>query len=112
MKEIGFVCFGEVNTPYERLVLMHDGAVETLKALGGNLLDAGVVIDDAKYETADAALQPLADAHPHAPYRRRVVLRGRALPLVVEGDTISLQYAPKATVPLPVPAPLVATSCA
>ena len=44
-------------------------------------------------ETADAALQPLADAHPHAPYRRRVVLRGRALPLVVEGDTISLQYA-------------------
>ncbi|MEN6593685.1 MAG: hypothetical protein ABFC31_01880 [Clostridiaceae bacterium] len=56
MKEIGFVCFGEVNTPFERLVLMHDGAVETLKALGGNLLDAGVVIDDAKYETADAAL--------------------------------------------------------
>ncbi|MEN6418970.1 MAG: hypothetical protein ABFC73_08635 [Clostridiaceae bacterium] len=59
MKEIGFVCFGEVNTPYERLVLMHDGAVETLKALGGNLLDAGVVIDDAKYETADAALDKL-----------------------------------------------------
>ncbi len=59
MKEIGFVCFGEVNTPYERLVLMHDGAVETLKALGGNLLDAGVVIDDAKYETADAALGKL-----------------------------------------------------
>lgn len=59
MKEIGFVCFGEVNTPYERLVLMHDGAVETLKALGGNLLDAGVVIDDAKYETADAALSKL-----------------------------------------------------
>ena len=59
MKEIGFVCFGEVNTPYERLVLMHDGAVETLKALGGDLLDAGVVIDDAKYETADAALDKL-----------------------------------------------------
>ena len=39
MKEIGFVCFGEVNTPYERLVLMHDEALETLKALGGNLLD-------------------------------------------------------------------------
>lgn len=59
MKEIGFVCFGEVNTPYERLVLLHDGAVETLKALGGNLLDAGLVIDDAKYETADAALGKL-----------------------------------------------------
>ena len=59
MKEIGFVCFGEVNTPYERLVLMHDGTVETLKSLGGNLLDAGLVIDDAKYETADAALGKL-----------------------------------------------------
>lgn len=59
MKEIGFVCFGEVNTPYERLVLLHDGAVETLKALGGNLLDAGLVIDDAKYETADTALGKL-----------------------------------------------------
>ncbi|MPM04093.1 hypothetical protein SDC9_50363 [bioreactor metagenome] len=59
MKEIGFVCFGEVNTPYERLVLMHDEALETLKALGGNLLDAGLVIDDVKYETADAALGKL-----------------------------------------------------
>jgi len=59
MKEIGFVCFGEVNTPYERLVLMHDAAVETLSALGGNLLDAGLVIDDVKYETADAALGKL-----------------------------------------------------
>jgi L-fucose isomerase-like protein len=59
MKEIGFVCFGEVNTPYERLVLLHDGALETLKTLGGNLLDAGLVIDDVKYETADAALGKL-----------------------------------------------------
>ena len=59
MKEIGFVCFGEVNTPYERLVLMHDGALKTLRALGGNLLDAGLVIDDVKYETADAALGKL-----------------------------------------------------
>lgn len=59
MKEIGFVCFGEVNTPYERLVLLHDGALKTLRALGGNLLDAGLVIDDAKYETADAALGKL-----------------------------------------------------
>jgi L-fucose isomerase-like protein len=59
MKEIGFVCFGEVNTPYERLVLMHDGALKTLSALGGNLLDAGLVIDDVKYETANAALGKL-----------------------------------------------------
>lgn len=55
MKEIGFVCFGEVNTPYERLQIKHDGALKTLEVLGGRVHDAGVVTDDAKYETADAA---------------------------------------------------------
>lgn len=59
MQEIGFVCFGEVNTPYERLQIKHDGALKTLSALGGNVHDAGLVIDDAKYETADAAIEKL-----------------------------------------------------
>jgi len=60
MKEIGFVCFGEVNTPFERLRIKHDGALQTLGSLGGNVHDAGVVVDDAKYETADAAIAKLA----------------------------------------------------
>jgi L-fucose isomerase-like protein len=60
MKEIGFVCFGEVNTPFERLRIKHDDARQTLDSLGGNVHDAGIVVDDAKYETADAAIAKLA----------------------------------------------------
>jgi L-fucose isomerase-like protein len=60
MKEIGFVCFGEVNTPFERLRIKHDDARQTLGSLGGNVHDAGIVVDDAKYETADAAIAKLA----------------------------------------------------
>ncbi|HRX58167.1 MAG TPA: hypothetical protein P5075_05275 [Eubacteriales bacterium] len=60
MKEIGFVCFGEVNTPFERLQIKHDDALQTLDSLGGNVHDAGVVVDDTKYETADAAIAKLA----------------------------------------------------
>lgn len=60
MKEIGFVCFGEVNTPFERLQIKHDDALQTLGSLGGNVHDAGIVVDDAKYETADAAIAKLA----------------------------------------------------
>lgn len=60
MKQIGFVCFGEVNTPFERLVIKHDGAINTLQALNQtNLIDAGVVIDDSRYETADRAIATL-----------------------------------------------------
>lgn len=60
MKQIGFVCFGEVNTPFERLELKHDGARKTLAGLeGATIFDAGVVIDDVKYETADRAIQTL-----------------------------------------------------
>ena len=33
MKRVGFVCFGEVNTPFERLVLKHDEALKELKNL-------------------------------------------------------------------------------
>ncbi len=60
MKQIGFVCFGEVNTPFERLVIKHDGATGALRALEqAQLIDAGVVIDDEKYETADRAIAML-----------------------------------------------------
>ena len=30
IKKAGFICFGEVNTPYERLAMKHDRAVELL----------------------------------------------------------------------------------
>jgi len=60
MKQIGFVCFGEVNTPFERLVIKHDGALKTLGALeDATVFDAGIVIDDPAYETADAAVAKL-----------------------------------------------------
>jgi len=59
---IGFVTFGEVNTPFERLQLKHDGALEILKALPITVVDAGIVIDDTAYETADAAIAKLKPA--------------------------------------------------
>lgn len=45
-KRVGFVCFGEVNTPIERLQMKHDEALGVLKDMGYDLLDAGLVIDD------------------------------------------------------------------
>ena len=59
---IGFVCFGEVNTPIERLRMKHDEALGVLKGLGYEPVDGGLVIDDPKYETADAALACLHGA--------------------------------------------------
>jgi len=60
MKQIGFVCFGEVNTPYERLVSKRDGALKALsEGVTGKIHDAGIVIDDPAYETADAAIEKL-----------------------------------------------------
>ncbi|MDR0710614.1 MAG: hypothetical protein LBF77_11175, partial [Spirochaetaceae bacterium] len=58
----GFVCFGEVNTPFERLQILHDEALKTLKTLDVDILDAGIVIDDPEYKTADAALRLLEHA--------------------------------------------------
>jgi L-fucose isomerase-like protein len=55
----GFVSFGEINTPFEGLRLLHDGALKTLSALDVNIVDAGIVIDDPEYNTADAALKLL-----------------------------------------------------
>jgi len=54
-KRVGFVCFGEINTPIERLQMKHDEALGVLTAMGYDLLDGGLVIDDEKYATADAA---------------------------------------------------------
>ena len=58
--KVGFVCFGEVNTPIERLQMKHDEALGVLRGFGYDVLDGGLVIDDEKYETADAASAKLA----------------------------------------------------
>lgn len=57
--KVGFVCFGEVNTPMERLQMKHDEALEMLKQHITDLTDAGLVIDDPAYETADNAVAKL-----------------------------------------------------
>ena len=57
---VGFVCFGEVNTPIERLQMKHDEALAALQATVDNVVDGGLVIDDPAYETADAAYAKLA----------------------------------------------------
>jgi len=57
---VGFVCFGEVNTPFERLQIKHDEAKKELDAVAGiDLLDAGIVTDDTEYARADAAIAAL-----------------------------------------------------
>ena len=58
-KTVGFIGFGEINTPIERLHLKHNQALETLAALDAKILDGGLVIDDAGYKTADAAVAKL-----------------------------------------------------
>ena len=58
-KKLGFVCFGEVNTPIERLRMKHDEALGVLQGMGYELLDGGLVIDDEQYKTADAAIARL-----------------------------------------------------
>ncbi len=64
MKKIGFVCFGEVNTPFERLEIKHGAAINTLNRVSGNVCDAGIVIDDAAYATANAAIEKLSAVDP------------------------------------------------
>ena len=58
-KQVGFVCFGEVNTPFERLQIKHDHAMKILESPDMDLWDAGIVIDDCEYKTADAAIEKL-----------------------------------------------------
>ena len=62
IKKAGFICFGEVNTPYERLAMKHDRAVELLRHMDIELEDAGIVVDDPEYKTADAAGSKLESA--------------------------------------------------
>ena len=57
---VGFVCFGEVNTPIERLNMKHDEALAALCEKVENVVDGGLVIDDPAYETADAAYAKIA----------------------------------------------------
>ncbi len=57
--KIGFICFGEVNTPIERLQMKHDEGLGVIKSLGYDVIDAGLVIDDPEYKTADAAIEKL-----------------------------------------------------
>lgn len=56
---VGFVCFGEINTPYERLQAKHEGALKSLSVLNIEIMDAGLVIDDPDYRTADHAIERL-----------------------------------------------------
>ena len=44
---VGFVCFGEINTPIEKLQEKHDEAYRRLSELVPNVVDAGLAIDDA-----------------------------------------------------------------
>ena len=57
---VGFVCFGEVNTPIERLNMKHDEALAALREKVENVVDGGLAIDDPAYETADAAYAKIA----------------------------------------------------
>ena len=57
---IGYVCFGEVNTPIARLQQKHDEALCALQEKFENVIDGGLVIDDPAYETADTAYGKLA----------------------------------------------------
>lgn len=59
IKKVAFICFGEINTPYERLQRKHDDALTALSALDMEIIDAGIVIDDPEYKTADAAIERL-----------------------------------------------------
>ena len=57
--KIGFVCFGEVNTPFERIQLKHDETLAVLQQRYDNVVDGGIVIDDPEYKTADAAVEKI-----------------------------------------------------
>lgn len=58
-KRVGFVALGEVNTPIEKLWEKHDMALKAVSFDDCDVFDGGLVIDDPKYETADAAIAKL-----------------------------------------------------
>ncbi|NQT59375.1 MAG: hypothetical protein HQ557_10390 [Bacteroidetes bacterium] len=56
---VGYICFGEVNTPIERLRIKDSEAKKSLSSLDIVLIDAGIVIDDPDYKTANAVIEKL-----------------------------------------------------
>ena len=59
---VGFVCFGEINTPIERLTVKHDEALAAVKGICADVYDGGVVIDDPDYGSAKKAVALLQKA--------------------------------------------------
>lgn len=57
--KVGYICFGEVNTPIERIRIMNDKAKKSLLTLDIEIVDAGIVIDDPDYKTANKAVERL-----------------------------------------------------
>ena len=60
--KIGFACFGEINTPKERLLLKHSEGLTAVKGICEHVYDAGLVIDDADYSSAKEAVKVLQKA--------------------------------------------------
>lgn len=59
-RRVGYVCFGEVHTPNGRLVLKHKEGLEFANSMNNvDVIDAGLVIDDPEYKTANAAIEKL-----------------------------------------------------
>jgi len=58
-RQVGFVCFGEINTPFDKLKTMHKAAITQIRKLNPGAIDAGIVLDDPKYKTAEAAIEIL-----------------------------------------------------
>ena len=56
---VGFVCFGEVNTPIERLKLKHDEALKSISGLCGTIYDGGIVTDEPGYASSKRAIEIL-----------------------------------------------------
>lgn len=56
---VGFICFGEVNTPIDRIKIMNGEAKRSLSTLDIEIVDAGIVIDDPDYKTANEAVVKL-----------------------------------------------------
>ncbi|MBT3320353.1 MAG: hypothetical protein HN948_03955 [Clostridia bacterium] len=59
-KRVGYVCFGEVNTPHEHLKMKHKEGLSFLESIDDmDVLDAGLVLDDPEYKTAGEAIEKL-----------------------------------------------------
>jgi len=70
---VGFVCFGEINTPMERLKRKHEEALAVIEGLCGKVYDAGVVIDEPDYSSAKKAVELLQKASTEGGFSSLVV---------------------------------------